>query len=697
MSDGTSRREFVTKAVLGAAAAPLAEALGPPFGSPAASPPRRGRRLPRGLRLRGRDAPRRAAEGAVRHHARVLLRDPRRRHPEGLPDARRPAGARQDLGGWYSGEPNRRFWWSNGDTFNTFGQWLSGMARMSKATGDAEMRSKAIFLMGEWASTIEPDGWFFYSRRPWQPHYIYDKQVGGLVDMARLCRTQGRPDASLEDHGLGDREPGPQPQARLRHRVVHALGEPLPRVPGHRRREVPPLRGPLAVRRLLERVLGRGADGRQAPRPPRLQPRQHDVLVRDDLRGDGREAVPRRDRRRVRLAPEDAVLRDRRIRARGGPRPGGRRARPPPRDDRLLLRDDLRLRGADFKLAALPAGATPARRATATGSRSSSTTECLGALPMGPKGATFYYSDYRIGGGRKFYHPDGNWPCCSGTYPQVLADYHNVVYFRDAGGLLVNLFVPSRAAWNQAGTQVVGRAGDDVPGLRHDDADGAARQERGLRREVPGARLGAGRRGRGQRKAVSGRRAAPGRWAVLRRTWNAGRPRRPLRLPMRLALSPIDAQHPKRVAVDVRPGRPRPRRDAAAEAPGRSDGVDGRRGPGLEFAAPGQPEGAFLPFYKVGAGMPYDMYFDLAVRRTRDAASSRAPHAFRCGRGLDCAETQAPDHGPGPLGVPARRRSRALARRKDGGLRRHRVVDSRRARARRASGSWTSPAASRGA
>ena len=40
------------------------------------------------------------------------------------------------------------------------------------------------------------------------------------------------------------------------------------------------------------------------------------------------------------------------------------------------------------------------------------------ALPMGARGATFYYSDYRLGGGRKVYHLDGTWPCCSGTYPQ---------------------------------------------------------------------------------------------------------------------------------------------------------------------------------------------------------------------------------------------------------------------------------------
>jgi hypothetical protein len=33
--------------------------------------------------------------------------------------------------------------------------------------------------------------------------------------------------------------------------------------------------------------------------------------------------------------------------------------------------------------------------------------------------------------------------------------------------------------------------------------------------------------------------------------------------------------------------------------------------PGLQFAAPGRPEGVFLPFYKVGAKMPYNMSFDL--------------------------------------------------------------------------------------
>jgi DUF1680 family protein len=34
------------------------------------------------------------------------------------------------------------------------------------------------------------------------------------------------------------------------------------------------------------------------------------------------------------------------------------------------------------------------------------------------------------------------WPCCSGTYIQTVADYHNIVCFHDDHGLFVNFYVP---------------------------------------------------------------------------------------------------------------------------------------------------------------------------------------------------------------------------------------------------------------
>jgi DUF1680 family protein len=234
----------------------------------------------------------------------------------------------------------------------------------------------------------------------------------------------------------------------------------------------------------------------------------------------------------------------------------------------------------------------------------------LAALPMGPKGATFYYSDYRLGGGRKFYHPDGNWPCCSGTYPQVLADYHNLVYFRDANGLAVNLFAPSRAVWNQGGTLVTVEQETSFP-----ESDTTTLTVRPGKSASFDVKFRVPSWTRGVEVSVNGKpfrlpnAAGPGTWAVLRRTWSAG-DRVTIRLPMRLGLAPIDAQHPKRAAVTfgplvlVRDATPR-----LALQGGPTEWMVGR--PGLEFAAPGQPEGVFMPFYRVGANMPYDMYFDL--------------------------------------------------------------------------------------
>lgn len=58
-----------------------------------------------------------------------------------------------------------------------FGQWLSGFARMYKVTGETAIKDKAVYLMNQWAKTIEKNENFKYG------HYSYDKIVGGLVDV----------------------------------------------------------------------------------------------------------------------------------------------------------------------------------------------------------------------------------------------------------------------------------------------------------------------------------------------------------------------------------------------------------------------------------------------------------------------------------------------------------------------------------
>ena len=144
MGDGTSRRDFLATTVYGAAAMPLARlsrfGLAP---TPAALPKTYLEPFDyEGVTLL--DGPLKAQFDVMRAYYYAIPDD------DILKGFRARAGQRargEDLGGWYSGDPKRRTWWSNGDTFNTFGQWLSGMARLSRAANDAEMRNKAIFLM----------------------------------------------------------------------------------------------------------------------------------------------------------------------------------------------------------------------------------------------------------------------------------------------------------------------------------------------------------------------------------------------------------------------------------------------------------------------------------------------------------------------------------------------------------------------
>ena len=76
----------------------------------------------------------------------------------------------------------------------------------------------------------------------------------------------------------------------------------------------------------------------------------------------------------------------------------------------------------------------------------------LGAKPLRADGSTFYYSDYNFSGRKSIRLT--NWACCSGTLPQVAADYRINTYFRDARGVYVNLYIPSTARWVQEGARV---------------------------------------------------------------------------------------------------------------------------------------------------------------------------------------------------------------------------------------------------
>lgn len=85
----------------------------------------------------------------------------------------------------------------------------------------------------------------------------------------------------------------------------------------------------------------------------------------------------------------------------------------------------------------------------------------LGAKRLEPEGSSFYYANYQPNAS-KFYYRD-KWPCCSGTLPQLTADYHISIYFQTEQALYVNLFVPSTVKWTAKGLKCKLRQETDFP------------------------------------------------------------------------------------------------------------------------------------------------------------------------------------------------------------------------------------------
>jgi DUF1680 family protein len=170
----------------------------------------------------------------------------------------------------------------------------------------------------------------------------------------------------------------------------------------------------------------------------------------------------------------------------------------------------------------------------------------LGARPIRPDGVSFYYADYNMDAKKVDY--EQKWPCCSGTFPQLTADYGISSYLRSAAGINVNLFVPSRVTWQQGGARVSLTQQTEYPKVGETTLSlKMSKSERfTISLRVPAWA--------GQRTAitVNGKPVQvdlqPGTWAKLDRTWNNG-DRVEFSLDMPLRLVPMDAQHQSIVAL----------------------------------------------------------------------------------------------------------------------------------------------------
>ncbi len=160
-------------------------------------------------------------------------------------------------------------------------------------------------------------------------------------------------------------------------------------------------------------------------------------------------------------------------------------------------------------------------------------------------GDYFYYSSYNSDA-NKVYYPQ-KWPCCSGTLVQGVADYVKNIYFRSADGVYVNLYAPSRVRWTQDSTEITLTQETSYPlgekvKLR---VDCAAPTEFALRMRIPGwLTQKPDLRVNGNPVPVEAKLG----FATLRRRWKRD-DTVALQLPQSFRSEAIDDMHPKTVAV----------------------------------------------------------------------------------------------------------------------------------------------------
>ena len=170
-----------------------------------------------------------------------------------------------------------------------------------------------------------------------------------------------------------------------------------------------------------------------------------------------------------------------------------------------------------------------------------------GAKPILADGTTFYYSDYNNTGAKKVYYPQ-KWPCCSGTFPQLTADYGISSYYAAKEGIYVNLFLPSRVTWMQGGTPATLTQLTKYPASNMTELQlEMARPETfTIILRVP-AWSDAKTRISINGKQAEGQ-AVPGQFFAINRMWKSG-DRIEYELGMPLRLEAIDPQNPQTVAL----------------------------------------------------------------------------------------------------------------------------------------------------
>jgi len=208
-----------------------------------------------------------------------------------------------------------------------------------------------------------------------------------------------------------------------------------------------------------------------------------------------------------------------------------------------------------------------------------------------------YYSTYGAQTHKVFYPK--KWPCCSGTLVEAVADYVKNIYFRANDGVAVNLYAPSRLTWREQGTAVMLTQETEYPlgesvTMR---IDCAAPTEFALQLRIPQWTAGTPAiRANGKPVRTDVRRG----FAVVRHRWKAGDVLT-LELKQAFRTEAIDELHPETAAllrgplvyVEMNPA------DGTARLPHPDDLQTADKTPGTFAVQSGSRTRLFSPFYFV--------------------------------------------------------------------------------------------------
>src|SRR5215472_11796180 len=461
--------------------------------------------------------------------------------------------------------PDMGCWYDDGDDFNektnfhafiaghSFGQYLSGLARAYAVTGSKPTQAKVHRLVRAFAETVEPTGKFYVDYR--LPGYTFDKTCCGLIDAHEfaadpialdvLKRSTDAVLPYLPEKALSRAEQEARPHKSLAYTWDETYTLPENFFLAYQRS------GDKRYRDLAERFIYHEYYDALAQNHNAL-PGKHAYSHVNTLSSAMQAYLVLGDEKYLRAAVNGLRMVEEQSYATGGWGPDEAFVEP----GKGLLAVSLGTTHASFET---PCGAYGQFKITryllrvTHDSRYGDSMEQVlyntvaGAKPILPDGTSFYYSDYNNQGAKKVYYKD-KWPCCSGTFPQLAADYGISSYYQGKNGIYVNLFLPSKLTWTQNGARCSLTQTTQYPKLNTTELRfQLARPESfAVYLRVPSwadAKT---------RVSVNGKRAegepTPDKFFAVKRTWKDG-DRLEFEIGMPLRLEAVDAQNPDLVAL----------------------------------------------------------------------------------------------------------------------------------------------------